>query len=346
MHSMCFVRVYSFIGLLFVTFLLPNNSWSRGGDLVNNGGGLAERNVLFAYQNIENSIKLCVESISCRVSLEEEVLLKKISESMIEERKKENQIAFISEKKRPGTFVIDGVIKAAVTGSEIGSPIHINIDLLYFKKNGVVEALNIQEATAMLIHELGHHHGVTTHTDLDVLGLKVAQELGKSTYNAPVLPQDSSLFATFVNGIPGKSFPEVMIGSNEQTINLTKLFAKKMACEMITIPISVLWKFNKGIHFKEPEAVIVHNVHWGRLPKKMEGEFKVNGNLANYCKEVDDQIKIKRNYKFEISFLLKTITAGSEDAKKYPNSKWIIDEESITIFQIREPKIKILSVSN
>jgi hypothetical protein len=216
--------------LFFYHFNLTINPAMAGGDLVNNGGGLAERNVLFAYNNLEFSLRLCLDGPSCRLSQMENRILLDIYTHLAAERENAKQIVFLSEKKFPGTFLIDGEMKAAVTGSLVGSVIKINTDLLYFiKKNHMTEGLSVHEAIAMLIHELGHHHGNFSHTELDLLGLKVSEHLNKSTYKTPLLPSGSPLSAVFINGAAGSTFPEILLYSSQQMFNLSGLLKKEIS---------------------------------------------------------------------------------------------------------------------
>ena len=106
-------------------------SLALAGDHINNGAGLAERNVLFAYANLEKYIGLCLDFPSCRITPYERGLLERIRNAMPTERAAPEQIRFLSEREHPGTFIIDGEMKIAKTGSQVGSAIYMNLDLLY-----------------------------------------------------------------------------------------------------------------------------------------------------------------------------------------------------------------------
>ncbi|MGZ3788237.1 MAG: hypothetical protein ACXVLQ_06915 [Bacteriovorax sp.] len=329
-----------FIYLTFIIGILSTHEFAwAGGDLVNNGGGLAERNVLFAYNNLEFSLRLCVDAPTCRLSSSEHNLLKEIYDHLSEERANLAQIKFISEKKYPGTFIIDGEMKAAVTGSTIGSEIRINTDLLYTEKTkNEWEALSVHEAIAMLVHELGHHYGSFTHTELDLLGLKVSEHLNKSTYQTPLLPNGSPVSAVFINGDAGTSFPEVLLYGYQQMFNLSDLLKKEVGCQMLGLPIRIgpIPPIQFPIH--KPKAFQVNNVYWSEIPRSNKGRFKIKGSLTNYCDNQVLDLKLNRDYKFEISF-----TINRTNVKDLSN--WVIDEKSIKINQIQEPWIRILEVN-
>ena len=322
--------------LILTLLLMSFNLLAKGGDLVNNGGGIAERNVLFAYTNLEFSIGLCLDLESCHLSNREHSILKDIYSHLDEEKKNQNQIVFISELKYPGTFIIDGEMKAAATGSTIGSVIRVNTDLLYsIKEHEQIEALSVHEATAMLVHELGHHYGSFTHTELDLLGIKVSQHLNKSTYQTPLLPNGSSISAIFINGKEGTSFPEAILYGHQQMINISEFLKKQVSCELFGLPIKIGSLPPIAIPIKRPNAFLVNNVYWSEMPRRNNGVFKIKGSLTNYCDKEELNLNLNRNYKFEIAF-----TINHTDDKNIEN--WSINENSIKIMQIEEPWLRIL----
>ena len=60
-----FVRSVTFALLIGV---LNQAHAGRGGDLINNGGGIAEKNVLYAYAKLEGFLHLCLSSEVCKIS--------------------------------------------------------------------------------------------------------------------------------------------------------------------------------------------------------------------------------------------------------------------------------------
>lgn len=325
--------------LLFIFALnltLGCNLSFAGGDLVNNGGGLSERNVLFAYNNLEFSIRLCLDSSSCRLSIDENKLLRTLFLHLKEERQNQNQILFISEKQHPGTFLIDGEMKAAVTGGQIGSVIYINTDLLYFmKKNNLIEGLSVNESVAMLVHELGHHYGSFSHTSLDLLGLKVSHHLEKSTYQTPLLPGGSPISALFINGEAGSSFPEILLYAYQQMFNLTDLVENKIGCQLIGLPLSIGIFPPLTFPIKKPRALLVHNVYWEEIPRKLTGVFKIKGSLTSYCELPNGEIQVNRNHKIIVSFVIKNSPLNDLN-------KLSIDQKTINISQVKDPWLRLL----
>ncbi len=145
-----------------------------GGE-VNNGAGSAEHNFAVAYLNIEKFITLCTASQGCRTDEGEREILRKIADAMDDERRTANQIQFLSGRaSHPNRFDDHGNIRVAKTGDSKGSVILINLDLIYPKDaNGNSRAMTVSEALAILIHEFGHHHGISDHQRLDLLGAKI-----------------------------------------------------------------------------------------------------------------------------------------------------------------------------
>lgn len=161
---------------LAVLFLFASVSSFADGGHIGNGAGIAEGNVLAAYNRLGEAIRECLLASVCGLDSQERDLLGRIKISLPEEKLNREQIQFRSEHQSPGFFVIDGQVRIAKTGNHIGDEIYFNVDLLYWRDpDGSSRALQMTQAAAILIHELGHHQGITDHRKLDVLGLKVAR---------------------------------------------------------------------------------------------------------------------------------------------------------------------------
>lgn len=159
--------------LLYSTVLLASPIQPSGGDVVNNHGGFSENNILFAWTNLSNYVESCLYSKGCGLSIPEQTLLEKIYKNHRYELQGSG-IRFLSSQANPGYFTDEtGTTRAAVTGNTVGSPIYFNVEALYHNVDGRTEAVDAMSAVGFLVHELGHHHGVTDHTYLDRLGGKV-----------------------------------------------------------------------------------------------------------------------------------------------------------------------------
>lgn len=155
--------------LTIVSLALANSSWAGHGE--GNGGGLAEKNVMYAYLNLGRYIGLCLDSERCQVNGDGDAILRKILRNLGDEVKNDKQIVFASEKEHPGTFIVDGRERVAKTGDEVGSPILINLDLIYHQVGPhEVQAIDVPYAVGILVHELGHHQGISDEQTLYLVG--------------------------------------------------------------------------------------------------------------------------------------------------------------------------------
>lgn len=125
----------------------------------------------FIYKNLEFILPICLTESECTLSTDETELVKKIVANLSSEVDK---LSFDSGKKNPSLFLKDGNVRIAVTGDNVGSPIFINLDLAFSRgKFGNTHSLGLERIVAILVHELGHHHGWMNHSLLDQLGLKI-----------------------------------------------------------------------------------------------------------------------------------------------------------------------------
>jgi hypothetical protein len=164
-----------FTGLVALIALNSYNAaFAGGGAEAGNGGGIAEKNILYAYLNFDSYLDLCLRTRLCRLTSQESKLLGEIRESLPREKASPSQIVFRSEKVAPGFFLIQGQVRVARTGDEVGNPIYVNSDLLYTElDNHQFKAVDVPMAISILTHEFGHHHGAKDHQALDLLGSKL-----------------------------------------------------------------------------------------------------------------------------------------------------------------------------
>lgn len=163
------------IKTLLLIFIFCFCESSISGDRVGNGGGRGEQNFSFALLNLGKTIEFCLASNDCLSTQQEYEVLNKIYYSLNEELNNPQQLIFLSGHKHPEIFMINGSIRTAVTGDKVGDTIYINTDLIYTKsyRSNIIMPITIPSAMGILIHELGHHHGVKDHAFLDLIGAKV-----------------------------------------------------------------------------------------------------------------------------------------------------------------------------
>lgn len=329
-------RLFLSACFLILSGFLNSQAIALGGDMVNNGGGLAEKNVLFAYDKLDKYIQICLNSDSCKLNSSQKDLLSQILTSLPLEKQNQKQISFSSEKKNPGTFIIDGLVRVAKTGSNIGSPIYINSDLLYSKNevNSYVP-VSIPEAVAILLHEFGHHYGNYSHEELDLIGVRVSMLLQQKIISTPLVPWTSDISVNVFNLNLTTSFPEVLLNVGNDVIDISSLYEKVALCYAITIPIPILPFPDIQLLSKKPVGSLFHNVHWDKFKEESHGNvlrMRVVGNISNNCLYKVDIGALRINdYKMSIEFIAYKV-----------NDKWVVDKKSIKINQFREPWYKII----
>lgn len=308
---------------LLITLVFMTAIANAGGDLINNGGGVAEKNMLYAYQKLDSYLKLCLSSDFCKINNSQRSILEKINDGLPRERQNLSQIQFDSEKANPGFFIIEGEVKVAKTGSQIGSPVFINTDLLYTRNElGFFIPLSISECVAILVHELGHHYGAFTHTDLDLTGVRVALMLQNKTYSTPLLPWSEQISAVIINRDVETSYPDILLYVEDQAFDLSQQFKDAVFCPKAFIPIPFLPDI--PLSNKKPLSTLAHNVHWSKLATDgSTALLSIRADLAHKCKDADNNSVRSQDFLVKIDF---SVTMG-------PNGKWTLDNNSIKIEQ-------------
>lgn len=304
----------------------------RGGDLVNNGGGIAEKNVFYAYEKLDKYIQICLKSDLCKLNDRQRGLLQQIFTNMPQE-KLSKQLIFASESKEPGTFIIDGLVRVAKTGSTVGSPIYVNSDLLYTKNEAdSYDPVSIPEAVAILIHEMGHHYGNYTHEELDLIGVRASLLLQQKFISTPLIPWNAEISAIVFNPNLVSSFPEVLLNVGDDVIDISAEYKDAVACVGLTVPIPILPIPDLELLNKKPVASILHNVHWAQFKEKNEElAVTITGNVSNNC-VYKTNIGIRNNEsKLNITFRMKK-----------SNGKWVYIKESLDVNQYKDPWWKII----
>lgn len=227
--------------ILYLVLLAPGASAGpsnlRPLDLSGTGGSVgnpaepSRSNILFAYYQLRSPLLLCLRSEECweGLSTTEQDWLKEIEESLENEFKAGNeQIIFLD-------FSGEYRDKIAQTRDEVGNPILFNSRIIDdLGKSGKI--IGITQATAILIHELGHHHNKNkNHLALDNLGAKVANYYETSAVSRLRHYNRKNLWATLIKrrDLEENDFLEQLIVHDDQNwINSVKLLdlAKNYPC--------------------------------------------------------------------------------------------------------------------
>lgn len=237
--------------ILLCVVLLSPSAFARsedGGDHTNNGGGLAEQNFIYAHQTLVSWIDPCRDLKNpCQLTKKELRTLDRILYEL-ERSKTKSELIFKSGRLNPGLFETDehGKVRVAVTGLEPGTPIYINLDLIYADSNGSQSIVDLYGAISILVHEYGHHTGETDHLFLDQLGNKVrvrreqfVEEINLSRFLHPELRVLAHNFERDVDEyfpIPGKPLSSIVIENGHSLVDLTEQFYGKITCP-VDVPL-------------------------------------------------------------------------------------------------------------
>lgn len=195
------------------------------------GGGIAEKNLVYAYLNLPSYLDLCMASELCALEKEERETLQKILKARPQELPVDQILQFQSESESPGFFKINGQIKIAKTEYRVGAPIYINTDLLYLKnRTQEVRPLTLSAAAALLVHELGHHLGLEDHLKLDILGSKVQRVLSGSSQQINGGRTMRDIAVTVVDLGTAGSFSQLLIGDSDALYDLTSMLRESVSC--------------------------------------------------------------------------------------------------------------------
>jgi hypothetical protein len=282
-----------FLKVLPLIWLLASGAQARlGGSDAGNGGGLAEKRLLFAYQNLEKYFDLCLEASLCKLNDQEIRLLQDLRGSLPEERKNPRPLEFQSGKAAPGSFKIDGEVRVARTGDAVGGTIFINTDLLYWSgSGGRSQSVDLPTAVSILTHELGHHHGVKDHLFLDQLGTKIQTALLKQVSVSDLWNGDVELTVVHntvvVRDEDKKKIQDIdqwLVAHDDQLLNATPKLLAGIHCPDPRQSVKGLRLYNfheeRGIHRNERTGFYEKPLRAWYVLSCRAGEETDHGDLA------------------------------------------------------------------
>ncbi len=236
------VKIKSILAFLFL-LTACNSANSTGPSKIPNGDSgddqakllgapnLGEETYSYLWPNMRRLIVHCISNKEdCQITSLEEELLKKIARADAQELAG-NGLIFESGRENPNRFDLDdqGKPRSAVTGDHIAGPIYINTD--YF------ENLSWNNAIALLVHELAHHHGVKDHAALDRLGLKVALHADAQSNKVQFPDETKNKFAiytfswgTLLTLYPYYAAPQIVLSDGHNLYDISAAFAKSIPC--------------------------------------------------------------------------------------------------------------------
>lgn len=161
------------------------------GDHVGNGGGLAEAQLAFARIRMSDILTEFLASQSSSLATSDQDLVCHIKDAMPLELANVDQLKILNSRDVASDFFfLDGQVRVAKTGDQIGDTIFVNRDLIYTGEGAQSRPIELPLATGIIFHELGHHQGEKNHDHLDTLGATVGNFVDSRTavLSAVMLP--------------------------------------------------------------------------------------------------------------------------------------------------------------
>lgn len=255
--------------LVTLLFLMSLDTYSRGGDIIGNGGGSAESNFVHAYTRLYKLIDNCLSSDYCTENEDDFYALLTIREATEFNYKSASRLVFSTPEKMPNIFFTNDsdIVRLAVTGNNPTDPIYVNLDILYKTKDGKkFPALSYGEIVSILIHEIGHNVGFKDHTKLDFLGSLVRDFMEQKFTSHDYLVFNTVFTVNLLNFSNIMKLSEFWISWNDQSKNITEEVYFKHSCRNGDKPFSI--KFNnyhiEKMKTSKTETILPINL-WGQL---------------------------------------------------------------------------------
>lgn len=209
-------------------FLIQSAVWA-GGSVIGNGAGIVENTFQFAYQNLHSTFSECITQAKCELTETETLLVKNMRKVIEINRSNENRILFVSEKNQPGFFKTadNENHRIAKTGLDAATPIYVNLDLLYSTDGK--PAFDYVTITSILVHELGHQTGETSHAKLDIIGSKIKKNILKKIQNHSTVLSEEQIEVSIIN----RHFPFRTSDISISWQNVGSVTATKQALETV-----------------------------------------------------------------------------------------------------------------
>ncbi|MDD0851860.1 hypothetical protein HBN50_02080 [Halobacteriovorax sp. GB3] len=217
---------------------------SGDGDVVGNGGGIVEMMFHSAYNNLPYLLEVCIQQENCNISKQEKEILKEMSEVIEININKSDKFAFIDEKY--SGFFYEGpsnTPRVARTGFTDEFPIYVNIAQLY----NMLDLVNMNYITALIVHEVGHQIGIEDHDFLHHLGLKVAAMARLD-------------FKSHSFDIPGQSNYQLKVTQSEGHLKSDTFIYLKQRKHNFNISEAILSEFSCPKNYRDIQKINITNV--------------------------------------------------------------------------------------
>lgn len=149
----------------------------------------AENWLKFFVEIMPELLQNCDRAPDCSLNPEEKRLLQDLIGIVRSEEYPADKLRFESGLAHPEIFLVDGIVKSAVTDLYPGAIIYFNLDHLYKVIDNRRQSVNSNWLFSLLIHELGHHTGVTDDFFLDAFSQKLTTWF-ENTFPIQVFQED------------------------------------------------------------------------------------------------------------------------------------------------------------
>ena len=221
--------------LIYIFILLSTKIFAGGGDIVGNGGGIAEANFVHAFTNLSKIIQTCINTQSCpNLSESNFTLLTSIEEISRDNFRKIEKLKFVKADKNPGLFETEDSdeVRLAVTGLSEDAPIYINLDLLYKTVNGKsIPAIDVGEIVSILVHESGHNIGFHNHSILDYLGSIIRDYISQKHNSYQYHLEDMDFELNLINYPEYLTLDQFWVSWGEESRDITEIIHRNYFCD-------------------------------------------------------------------------------------------------------------------
>jgi hypothetical protein len=196
------------------------------------------------WQHFDVYLQACLQDEDCLRLEADRQLIREILENWQIEVRTPDLIRFESGTSRPDLFVIDGVVKTAVTGLQRGEPIYFNRDRIYsfLSEFNWLAPIKAEAMLALLVHEAGHHLGISDHAKLDVLGFRLGQYFQRrqsflmfeEDYDLGLVHTTSVFYAQIIQPLLSVNGPDantkVFLSDEVRFLDFTPTLERIMSC--------------------------------------------------------------------------------------------------------------------
>lgn len=267
----------------------------NSGDIVGNGGGLIEQNFQFAYNSVLSAIDHCMIKLNCQMSPKEKILLMDIKSTYFLKFSETHHFIFLKENEAQSLFskAVDPSERIAKTGFSHEFPIFINLTQIE-QNPTLINDLGAQ--LAIILHELGHQAGYSSHSLLDSISSKVRAAFNYQMTSTSLKVVDEDLLVNIYNSSETLE-TQVSYFYNNQVRFLTYTIQDQLACQESRSPI----------------GYSLSNQHWERLSQDEEYFLpKLKMWIDIYCEDSTGTI-FTRERDIEVNFKI------NKKTKKFEN---------------------------